>query len=498
MKKKKIIGDKMKFKIFISSNRKEFYDERKLIKESIEKDMILNRFFKVFAFEEEPASGQTPQKRYSEAVLESDIYIGLIGSEYGTTLESGISPTETEYNLFDDDENTYFFLKEVYNREDKALKFIKRIENRHTYQTFNSQEQLITEVKRSLGDFLHNNMNNTKRNFDKKLIKNSSINDLDEETYEMFFNIIKDESLKNLKNERTKEEILSLINAGEIINGNFHFNNAGMICFCNNINKFDIEHEVKMVRFKTDTRLDIIDKKESYENIFRLLEEVRIFFRRNTREGVVVRGFDGIQVAEYPFEVVREAIINAIAHRDYSIDTSPITFYIYDNRIEIISPGKLLPSVNIENLGHGNPAHRNKNICYILSKTQYMEHVGTGIKRMRENMIKEGLEEPEFIEDGTLFKVILWGRDEDFDITNIGKNLTELLKNEKFNQRQKKALIHMYNKEKSMTIKDYYQHFNISRQTASRELNELTKHKIIIKKNKKKTNYFMINPILKN
>lgn len=77
----------MKFKIFLSSNRQEFHNERRLIKEAIENDIILNRFFKIFSFEEEPASGKTPQNRYSEAVLESDIYIGLLGSKYGTILE---------------------------------------------------------------------------------------------------------------------------------------------------------------------------------------------------------------------------------------------------------------------------------------------------------------------------------------------------------------------------------------------------------------------------
>lgn len=491
------LGENMKFKIFISSNRHEFYNERKIIKESIESDIILNRFFKVFAFEEEPASGKTPEQTYSEAVLESDIYIGLIGSKYGTILESGISPTETEYNLFNADENTYFFLKEAYEREEKTLEFIKRIENKHTYKTFNNQEELIIEIKRSLSDFLDNNMNNTKRNFDKKIIKNSTIEELDEEAYEIFFNMMRDNALKNLKDERTKEEILALINAGELINGKFHFNNAGAICFCKNLSKFDIEHEVKMVRFRSDTRLDIIDKKECCENIFKLLDEVRIFFSRNTREGVVVRGFDGLPLVEYPFDAVREAIINAIAHRDYSIDTSPITFYIYRNRIEIISPGKLMPPVNIENLGQGNPSHRNKNICHILAKTHYMEHVGTGIKRMKDIMLEEGLKEPEFVEMGEFFQVILWGRDKDSDTANLGKKLMEAIKNEKFNQRQKKALLYLYNKGKSITIKDYYQHFNISRQSASRELNELSKEKLIVKRNEKRTNYFKINSQLK-
>lgn len=481
----------MKFKIFLSSNRMEFYDERKLIKDSIENDIVLSRFFKVFSFEEEPASGQTPLEKYSRAVLESDIYIGLIGSVYGNVLETGFSPTETEYNLFDDDDNTYFFLKDVYNREDKTEEFINRIQEKHTYQTFASKEELIIEIKRSLSDFLDNNLNNIKRNFDKKLIKNSSIDDLDDEAYELFFKITTDDSIRDLKDIRSKEEILSLINAGEIIDGKFHFNNAGAICFCKNTDKFDIEHEIKMVRFNSETRNDIIDKNYSTANIFKLLGELEIFFKRNIKESTIIRGFDGIIIPEYPFEAIREGAINALAHRDYSLNTSPITVYIYENRIEIISPGKLVSPVNIENLGMGNPVHRNKNICYILSKTKYMEHVGTGIKRMKDLMKREGLSEPEFIEDGEFFKVIFWARNVNTDIKDLKREkIVDLIEKYNINERQSKALEYMFNNNEKLTLKMYFEHFKISRTTAIRELNHLIEKNLVEKEVIKNKSYY--------
>ena len=84
----------MKYKIFVSSVRREFEQERKFIKQEIENDYILNRFFDVFLYEELSASGSSPKELYSEEAINSDIYIGLIGSDYGSILESGISPTE--------------------------------------------------------------------------------------------------------------------------------------------------------------------------------------------------------------------------------------------------------------------------------------------------------------------------------------------------------------------------------------------------------------------
>ena len=118
---------------------------------------------------------------------------------------------------------------------------------------------------------------------------------------------------------------------------------------------------------------------------------------------------ESTSVPEYPINAVREAFINAIVHRDYTVKGDCITFYIYDDRIEIINPGKLLYPLTIETLGvNENPKHRNENICNIFEKTKYMGHVGTGIKRMRREMDRANLPEPKFIENG-YFKVVLYG-----------------------------------------------------------------------------------------
>ena len=118
----------MKYKIFVSSVIKEFEKERKFIKQEIETDYILNRFFDVFLFEEYSASGLSPEELYSEEVINSDIYIGLIGSDYGSILESGISPTELEYDLYNKTHNdALIYIKEVDFRDDKTKEFIEKI-----------------------------------------------------------------------------------------------------------------------------------------------------------------------------------------------------------------------------------------------------------------------------------------------------------------------------------------------------------------------------------
>lgn len=470
----------MAYKVFISSNMVEFKEEREAIVSTIENDDFLNDFFKVFVFENIPSSGQSPNDTWRKNVLDSDIYIGLIGSEYGTILDTGLSPTETEYDLFNEKSNEVFiFIKDSVKRDGKIEKFIAKISDNHIYKPFGTIEVLIKEIKKSLTHFLHNQI--VENDFDKRIIDYSSSKDIDMDSYNLFFKSVNNNSLKQLKEEKTPEEMLTIINAGSMKNNIFHFNNAGALFFAKNINKFNISHEIKMAKFKNGTRADIIDRKNSYNTLIDLMEDVRLFFSRNTKTSSVVVGMDRIDLNEYPFEVVREAIVNAVAHRDYKINSSPITFYIYDNRIEITSPGKLIPPLTIATLESANPLHRNKIICDIFSKTGYMEHYGTGISRMKKTMLEEGLKEPKFEEMGEFFKVTLWARDENTIDPELYKNNRNPLDKLGLNERQIKAFALMVNENKTFTINNYLNCFEISRVTASKDLNKLESLNLINK-----------------
>lgn len=89
----------MRKRIFISSVQNEFSQERAFLKTFFENNPILNRFFSVFAFEfDAPAADKTAMEMYLSELAKSDIYLGLVGSEYGYEDAEGISPTEREFN----------------------------------------------------------------------------------------------------------------------------------------------------------------------------------------------------------------------------------------------------------------------------------------------------------------------------------------------------------------------------------------------------------------
>ena len=89
-----------KYKIFVSANQKELKEERAAIKEIINNNSTLRDFFDVFLFEDLPAKGKSPVSTYLKQVDGSDIYIGLIGNEYGTKDKDGFCPTEKELRRF--------------------------------------------------------------------------------------------------------------------------------------------------------------------------------------------------------------------------------------------------------------------------------------------------------------------------------------------------------------------------------------------------------------
>lgn len=100
--------------------------------------------------------------------------------------------------------------------------------------------------------------------------------------------------------------------------------------------------------------LSIIDKATLNGSLLKMLNEIESFFKRNTSCATKIIGFERYDISEYPYDAVREAIINAIAHRDYEIKGTDVTFFIYDDRIEIISPGNLKFPLTLNNLEDGN------------------------------------------------------------------------------------------------------------------------------------------------
>ena len=132
---------------------------------------------------------------------------------------------------------------------------------------------------------------------------------------------------------------------------------------------------------------DAIDDKEYTGSIISLLENAEVFIKNHSRMGWEIKGMKRIEVEDYPVRAIREAIVNAIIHRDYQIVGSEIHIDIYDNRLEITSPGGMIDGSFVQNLDITkiSSMRRNRVISDIFNRLHFMERRGSGLTRIVES-----------------------------------------------------------------------------------------------------------------
>ena len=133
------------------------------------------------------------------------------------------------------------------------------------------------------------------------------------------------------------------------------------------------------------------------------------FVHRNTGvEAWIDEGGRRVERREYPFEAVREAVVNAIVHRDYAIAVTDIELSMYSDRLEVISPGNLPNTVTVEKMKTGYRAARNELLREVFRDYRYIEASGMGVPRqIIRGMREHNGTEPDLIESADRFTVRL-------------------------------------------------------------------------------------------
>ena len=137
--------------------------------------------------------------------------------------------------------------------------------------------------------------------------------------------------------------------------------------------------------------IDAIDDKEYSGNIIMLLKEGISFVKNNSQKAWKIQGAKRIEYIDYPEDAVREALVNALVHRDYNIIGSEIHIDIYDDRLEIVSPGGMYDGKNIQEVDFNRIAsiRRNPILADIFNRLDYMERRGSGLRRIKESFDDE-------------------------------------------------------------------------------------------------------------
>lgn len=140
-----------------------------------------------------------------------------------------------------------------------------------------------------------------------------------------------------------------------------------------------------------------------------LVEQAIEFVRRNTEVTSVLRNGMRVDRWTYPEEAVREAIVNALVHRDYLLSSTTIEISLYDNRLEVVSPGRLPNGITPARMKTGCRAARNQLLKDVFRDYNYLEHAGMGVPRkIVKGMLEHNGKMPALIEEEERFTVRLW------------------------------------------------------------------------------------------
>jgi ATP-dependent DNA helicase RecG len=179
-------------------------------------------------------------------------------------------------------------------------------------------------------------------------------------------------------------------------------NVAGLLLFGRNPQQYMTQAMVRCARFKGKNEIHFIDMKVIQGNIVDQVEQAMAFIERNIRMGAEIKGLRREDLWEYPLDALREALVNAICHRDYA-SSSNVQVRIFDDRLEVWNPGSLPTGMTVDDLRKEHDSKpRNRAIANAFFLIKYVEQFGTGTRRIIENCQARGLPEPEFqVRQGT-------------------------------------------------------------------------------------------------
>jgi len=285
--------------------------------------------------------------------------------------------------------------------------------------------------------------------------------------------------------------------AGVAANGVLSYTNAGLLFFRDNSEsvRFDFSHVV-CVLYKGTDKVYIIDAKHLNGGIMDNIDNAIIFLKRNLQLRYEIKAVQRKNILELSEDALREAVINAVCHRDNFEKGARVMVEIFDDRVEITNPGAAPKGITKENFGTTSIA-RNPVIASLLHRAGYIERMGTGINRMSGAMEAAGLEKPVFQIEGHFFKVI-FKRPQveaaiDSDRTAIDSDRTAIGSDRTAIGSDRTAAVIEYLKQHGKgKNSDFAELFELSHQRVRELLQELAREGLIKKHGDRRHTYYTI------
>ncbi len=467
-----------RLKIFISSVQKEFQQIRQDLKSFLLGDAVLRRFVsEVFLFEDLPAGDRRADEVYLDEVQRCDVYLGIFGNDYGTEDKEGVSSTEREFQCATQHRKTrliYVWGMDDKNRSAKMLKLIHKVGHELIRRRVADVSALTSEVYASLVEHLDRLGALRVPPFDTSACHGATLSDLSRKRIDWFLETARRERGFPLKPNTTTKALLEHLN---LLDG-AKPTNAAILLFGSTPHKFHRTAETKCVRCHgTEYQRPFASQQIYTGDLFEQVDQARDFVLGKIDRAVGTRETGPTAPATYelPPDAIAEAIVNAVAHRDYNSNAS-VEVRLFADRLEVWNPGTLPGTLSLESLHRDHPSVPfNPLIAESLYLARYVEKAGSGTQRMIELCREAGLPEPDYELRQGSFVLTLW---KDWLTAEIIEKLG-------LNDRQFQLIT--YVKERGEITSGQYQTLTKAEaRTATRDLVDLVKKKVLAKHGRKR------------
>ena len=402
----------MRFKIFISSVQSEFAKERKALASFVRSDLLLKTFFEVFLFEEVEACDRTAQAVYLDEVRKCDLYLGLFGRNYGNADMTGISPTEREFDLATElgKSRLAFILRSDKGRDKREKRLISKVESEVVRNAFANLKDLKKLVYASLFGYLKGTGKIQVLDWDASFDTGERFDALDERKLVDFLALVRRKKKVRLPEKMTPKQMLEKL---KLVDDQDCVANAGVLLFAQDPQRWFVSSEVKCAQFygtkvvkpMPNYRILEGDALELIEGALAfVLSRIDLWTGDRTVSGTAAVNTE----LELPEDSIKEAIVNAVVHRDYTSNGS-VQVMLFRDRLEITNPARLPRGWSIARFSEEHTSEPpNKVLAKPMQWAGYVEKAGTGTTDIIEKCVARGLRKPEYAFDGNTVKLTIW------------------------------------------------------------------------------------------
>lgn len=383
-----------------------------MLAEYVRKDALLGKFFDVFLFEEEPACDVEARDLYLPEVERSDVYLGVLGAQFGNADADGVSPTEREYDLATAKGKERLVFVKKCERDPREERFVQKVQSDVVRKSFETAEELQLAVYAALVRLLENKGYIRVAPFDLAVDTDLTLADVDDAKVRDY--LARAREAKKISVPKDADATWLLTKLGMLISGG-RLTNAGVLFFARHPQQAIDISVVKCLQYWGTHVERPIPSYQTYEDgIIGMIESALAFVMGRIDRTIGIPDERGLAAAqdELPRMAVREAIVNAVCHRDYE-SNGAVQVMLFRDRLEIMNPGTLPRGWTAETLltTHESVA-RNKVIAKALDWAGYVERSGHGTEFIIEKCEAQGLATPQYKPDPAIFHTIIWRKTE--------------------------------------------------------------------------------------